>query len=587
MDPLDPTGIIAPPEPSPFDQAVADLLSEMGANPRAKVQSAARAYAPQATGDMPSGATFVPNMPRPTGEARTNTTSLGDLVPYSLAPAVSAAQRGLNTIADIGGEGNQLLRDTAYMFTGIPSAMRGGENLAKATESGDLPRAAASLAQVGFSALPISRPVGKLLPDIINYGTRFAGVPIAAGISMNPTANAADTPTAGGGDVLNRLLVQQAELQRQAEAARQRRESFRPQGRAPRPDKDPQYTQADEEFRSLDSRLKALDPQIAQETRKNDPAYQEQLRQEREANLKAEQERRAATPTRELMSDYMPYLYPATTTLAMVMGGSLAARSLSNRNQLLQGISDRWSEALNRANAAGGTTVARRQGMLEAQGLNQLYDDAVRAGASPFKDAFKMGAKVGVTGAFLPEEIDFGRAAIGSPLWGKLKEGIIDDPLTTLKRALMGGGFGGAAGMIGAAPAVVFGNKPAAPNYGPETRALTAVTPEPRIPSRAAARQRTSQEPTALRPAESQAQGAQSPALPQDPAPKALPAPRSSRSSAARGSNRSASQSLPEGHTIDAKGNHHGPNGRFANKPRPSDSPRSVQIDDTKPYGRE
>jgi hypothetical protein len=45
-----------------------------------------------------------------------------------------------------------------------------------------------------------------------------------------------------------------------------------------------------------------------------------------------------------------------------------------------------------------------------------------------------------------------------------------------------------------------------------------------------------------------------------------------------------SSQSLPEGHKLDARGNIHGPNGRFTDKPK---APRSVQMDDTKPDGRE
>jgi hypothetical protein len=161
------------------------------------------------------------------------------------------------------------------------------------------------------------------------------------------------------GDALKKLYEQQGVLLQQQKEALARRETFRPVGRRPTPQQDPQFTQAAGEYDNLTTQLGAVNKLIQHNEELGSPEHLEQLRRDQALYEKAQQEKRAATPTRELYSDYMPYLPAVAGTLALLGGAALRGRSLANFNEEIADISQRWLGALQRAQVAPNSAAGR------------------------------------------------------------------------------------------------------------------------------------------------------------------------------------------------------------------------------------
>jgi hypothetical protein len=298
---------------------------------------------------------------------------------------------------------------------------------------------------------------------------------LAATSEGGETSTPASESVAPTAENLQRLYEQRATLSRQVDDARNRREAERKTGQGPN------FNAADQEFQRQSNRLDALDRTIQEEQHRGSPEYALEMQQKAADAARAAQEKRASTPTRELFSDYMPYL-PAVTIPAAVLGGAaLRGRSMSNFAEEIGDISQRWAAAVQRAQTARPGSNAAQAAATEARGLQGEYEALRRTHEGWFnpgrRNALMWGAGLGFEQAFLPEEVDFARAAMGSPLWGTLKRDLLDNYQDALKRGAGAMALGGTAAELGALGTEMFGG-PIPPGYGPATSAL----PQPRLP---------------------------------------------------------------------------------------------------------
>jgi hypothetical protein len=328
-----------------------------------------------------------------------------------------------------------------------------------------------AIPQIAFSAAgPMAGPVGRGLSTFLRSGpgkvAAGAGGVAAAASEASPAEQATDPSS------LQSLMGQRATVQRQAEEARSRREQERRTGTGPN------YSAADAEFKRINDQLTGLDALIRDEQKRSSPEFALEMQQKRDKAALDAQNKRASTPTRELMSDYTPYI-PAVTGLAALLGGAaLKGRATRNYNVEVGDLSNRWKSALDRAQSARPNSQTRDSATIEAQGLGREHAARVAKGDRGTRDAMGFGAGVGLVGGFAPEEVDFARAITGSPLWEDLQKNIIDRPLSTAGRAAMATGLGAGVSRLGAEGAQMFMSRPQPPGYG----AATAALPPPRPP---------------------------------------------------------------------------------------------------------
>ena len=231
--------------PANFDAALAELAAEL-----ARMSPVERQETLDRARTVPGGMPHLPPLARPpTGEMRSR-----------LSPEADALMgaTGLPTAAgpalDMGIRLGRATGDAAAGSTMVPWAVETGQQLGEAASRASL------------------QDFSDMLPSV-------------------PRANAE-------GDKLQELMAQQQMVGRQAEEARLRREGFRPKGRAPSPQADPQYSAADAEFKALTDRQTAIQRSIEQEQALRDPAYLEKLRQDRERADEEKRVREANTPWR-------------------------------------------------------------------------------------------------------------------------------------------------------------------------------------------------------------------------------------------------------------------------------------------------
>lgn len=152
------------------------------------------------------------------------------------------------------------------------------------------------------AAGPVGRGVGTALraaPKIAAPLLAALGIGAStgeAGSEANVPAAESVAPTAGN---LTKLYEQQSVLQQQAEAARQQRESMRPRNRRPSPRDDPQFTDADAEFKKLSTQLDALNQVIADEQKRGSPEHALEMQKRAAMDAEDQKRREAAMPFRE------------------------------------------------------------------------------------------------------------------------------------------------------------------------------------------------------------------------------------------------------------------------------------------------
>lgn len=331
------------------------------------------------------------------------------------------------------------------------------------------------------AAEPVVAAAGRALTASPTTAAVAAGgtALLAGGSEAGPeTEEAVAVRTAG-----KQLYEERARLQQQLDTAVARREAARPAGRVPNANKDPIFSEANNEVLKLEAQRDANKALIDRHTHMNSPEYALEMKQKEADAVEQARLKRAATPTRELYSDYMPYLYPIGGAVALAGGVLLRGRSIASFNTEIADISTRWSQAVQRAQSAAPTSRVAQSAATEARGLLEEYA-ALRSNHEKFfdpgmKKALAFGATEGVTVAFSPEEIDFARAVSGSPLWDSLKKNVIEDWPNTAKRAVIAGTLGALTSMAGAEMAGPFMNRPIPPGYGPATNGL----PPPRQPN--------------------------------------------------------------------------------------------------------
>jgi hypothetical protein len=445
--------------------------------------------------------------------------------------------------------------------------------------------------------------IGERAADTLGKYPRLAAMLAGSAAAASPSeaggpadAEAQAVRTAG-----QQLFTERARLQQDLDAAKQRREAARPKGRAPDTEKDPIFTEAQNEVSKLEVQKSANDELVKQHTYRNSPEYALAMKERAETQERAAREKRAATPTRELFSDYTPYLPYIAGGLALVGGAATKGRSIHNFNTEIADISTRLQKALDTAKTAPRGSIASNSAIAEARGLSQEYQTLKAEHAKFFdpgtKKAMALGGALGFEQAYLPEETDLARASLGSPLWGSLKKDFFDEWPTTIARGVLSTGIGAGLGHIGGAAIEPFMSRPLPPGYGPAADALPqpyrprvggprGPSPSPALPEPTPAAPAPMPEaptPQPRLPAPPATAGAQPPAA--LPAPEALPLPSPTQSRAGARSSFSPATSLPEGFSSTPWGVR-GPGGRFSSHPESSQprTPRQEEVDPATEY---
>jgi hypothetical protein len=200
-----------------------------------------------------------------------------------------------------------------------------------------------NLGEFGEQAAPIAASavvpgVGKTIGTLARAVPKGVSIPTLAGGALLAGSSEAGEPAKPPAigtqfrDELAKLLQEKEQIAGQIEAARQRRESFRPQGRRPGgPDQDPQFNAANDEYNGLMKRSTALDTQIgpAREAAQHEGA----LAETQTGNTMLENAQNQVGPVAKFLREYAgPSGYVAGFL------GSLGLR------KLVQGGSDKLSK---------------------------------------------------------------------------------------------------------------------------------------------------------------------------------------------------------------------------------------------------
>lgn len=391
------------------------------------------------------------------------------------------------------------MRTMARESTGIPSAMRAGEAFAEGDPMRGVGHSvmaafpfvagpATGLAQRALASQPV-REVGRhIARHAPSYGLGTAGATALA------TAGEADP----GATIPDRFIPMSLE-----EFVRRQREQnpiVSPQAAADAAEarvmQSPAYQGLVEErqhrraAKMLDeARSNAIRLADQAAARAQSPAEQERLQNEynkykdtmklsydawRKATTE-EEGRRANLSTREKFGEQLAFLPAVTIPLAILAGGALRGVALRNWNRTIEDVDRRWGAAVQRAAASPPGSPAFRQALVEAEEHMAAFEKLVREGRHAGLGAVTgAGAAIGFVQGTLPEEIDLARAAMGSPLWGKLKEEVIKDLPTFgmyAARAGLSTILGGAAAHLGTiAPNVSPLNRGPPTGWRAETR---------------------------------------------------------------------------------------------------------------------
>jgi hypothetical protein len=368
---------------------------------------------------------------------------------------------------------------------GAAAALPAGMALTDAADyagQGEAGKATMSALLGGLNAAAVPG-VGQAVSNMPKLSTMLA----AGGLGLvGGSSEAGSAEESAEVNRLQQLYSQQADLNRR------RSEAEAEANAEARTGKGPNWQRAAAKVQAIDTEMAGLNRLIAEEQKRNSPEFQLEMEQKRKAADMADQDRRAQTPTRELYSDYTPYLPAISGGLGLTMGALLKGRGTKVFNETLNAINGRWqtaTKAAEKALNAGNVDKARRF-VEEAKVLKKEFDAAKSAGPGGEGAALLSGAGAGVLGAFLPEEVDFARAAPGSELQKKLYDSVLGNPADTAKRAAFGAFLGAFPAYEGAKiTGAVMGRTPPT-GFAPETASLSSML------KRRAANTATRQAPT-------------------------------------------------------------------------------------------
>ena len=362
---------------------------------------------------------------------------------------------------------------------------------------------AAGARAVGRAAEPVARVAAR--NPLMAGGTVAGGTMLA---TQGETQQPLPDPTASDRNALKALLEQQATLQTQVEAARQTREANRPKGRAPTPQRDPNYTASDNEYQRLNNQMEALTGEVNALRQRTSPeyrakveqeAYEEQQRREKEQRNLPFQDRHPA------LANALPFISGGT---ALILSGLARGRNIGVYNREVKDIAGRWQQAIDDAGVAS-TPEARQQAMMTAQGLQQRAEALLAQGP---RHSYEYGPAiaVGEMGQLAPSVIDYAASSPGSSLREHVMESInLRNWPEIGGRILQGAAWGYGGAKVGQGAGNLLRPHASMPNLGPQTEALR-VPIGPRGPSG----------PTPLAPAEPAG-----PALPPPQPTGSLPSP--------------------------------------------------------------
>lgn len=282
----------------------------------------------------------------------------------------------------------------------------------------------------------------------------------AAGLGGAGAVVASPSEAGKGSDAssaLRDLYSQQSTLQQQMEEARARREGFRPKNRKPSPQQDPQYTEADAEFKRLSSQFEGLTKTIAEEVKRNSPeAILAAETAQKEADA-AQRKKSMNTSVKEMFADVAPYTPVASATLAAFLGSKIKGNYVDKFNTKINDLLGRWESAVKSGNKP------------LAEALETEFKALDKAGPGGTKQALGAGAVVGELGQLGPVVADYSKSIPGSDLYKETTKSMTD-PWEVGGRIFSGLAWGMGPAEVAA---LMAGRKRASPTgFSAETRAM-------------------------------------------------------------------------------------------------------------------
>lgn len=362
---------------------------------------------PRGLGDQPP--------PSPvSGEMRSANTPMGDVVAQAtgspLAGRVATGvDRHMQRMVDLTKAHARTVGNVAYGATGIPMAAEGGENLARAVQSGDKVRGAAAAAQIGLSALPVVGPAARAAfataPRAMGMVGAMGAAPVLAGQSFSGPAEAQESGSQpqGADGRLRQLLTQRASLdqQRRSTIAERDAEAKGQGASGGKAGRGPNYTRLTGEIERIGNEMVGLDAMIKQATIESSPEFQLQMKQKQDEAAAAKKAKDAATPFRERYPEVAAIL-PAVG-LGLSAGLPFALRTVGNVRSWLPGsYPSRMSKAIRDTEAA----IARNDPMAATAGakrLQSMIDSKPGAVRSALSEGGKAAAAAGAGGALTAE----------------------------------------------------------------------------------------------------------------------------------------------------------------------------------------
>jgi hypothetical protein len=260
---------------------------------------------------------------------------------------------------------------------------------------------------------------------------------IAGGAALFGSPSQAGDPASEGPD-LTKLYQDQAALQKRIDETTARRENFRPPGgRKPDRNRDPQFTEADDALKQLNTQFSGLQNQISTLEARNTPqAKIEGERLKRDADAEAKK-KSMNTSVKEMMADVMPYVPAASGALAGVLGYAIKRPHVTKYNTQINDLETRWKGAVDQGNK----TLAQK--------LRSEFDDVQKAGPGGTWPAIGAGAAVGELGQLGPVVSDYSKALPGSDLY-KDTTGTMTNIPEVAGRVVTGALWGGLPAEVGA-----------------------------------------------------------------------------------------------------------------------------------------
>lgn len=428
------------------------------------------------------------NQPPPSqfqGEARSANTPMGDAVAQATgSPLAGRVATGAENIS-------RGVVDTAYGLTGIPMAAEGGKHMAQAVESGSPTRGAGAAMEVGLATMPFmgkaARAAFQTLPRGIATGTAYGAAPgLAAGTLIPDSAEAqsrkkgsqAKAETQPEGPPPDDGLMPDQRARRNLLNQKLSRENWLP--KVEREELQglnkisADYATGKNAAAAETERLRGAAQAEGEKIAATAKAQREADAAKAQAD-EAQRKKSANESIRDKYPEVMPFVAPLTAVLAGGIGAKIKGSAVTAFNEKLQGLSARWSDAVERANRARPGSPAHARAVEEAKGIGAQFEALEKKGSGGTGKAIAAGASVGEVGTFLPDEIDLMRAAPGSELQQNVLRPYQEDPSLFFKRMGVGMVTGGGPALAGAEFA---GRRVStAPNYRGETDALSRGPP--------------------------------------------------------------------------------------------------------------